>query len=330
MIPRIPRQKKIKSLFDEWRDIHQLNSEEVCNLIVRDKIDILIDLNGHTALNSLEIFSMKPAPLQVSWLGYPNTTGLKQIDFIVGDEIVDPSELGTNYIGRSKPLRLTHGYHCYHQDAEIEVADLPAEKNGFITFGSFNALTKLSNKTIELWSSVLNAVPHSKLLLKRSPLNEEPVRRKLLSRFQDAGVEVDRIALEWEMNSTADHLAKYKNVDIALDSYPYSGTTTTCDALWMGVPVVSLCGENRSSRVSASILYQIGKSEWVADSEASFVRISKDICKSIEGLKDARRSLRNKIIKSSLYQENIVSKNLEEVLQSEWQRLCREKNNLPG
>jgi len=317
-----PMTEIIKNLFDEWRNIWQMDGGDVGRQIVADKIDILIDLNGHTAGSSLDVFKKKPAPLQVSWLGYPNATGLAQIDFMIGDEIVAPPELDGKNNERSAPLRLAGGYHCYNQWFESQVADPPAEENGFITFASFNTLAKLTDKTIKLWSSALNAIPGSRLLLKRSPLKSKFVRDNLLKRFQGAGIGGERIQFEWEIISTANHLKSYEKVDIALDSFPYGGTTTTCDALWMGVPVVTLRGEQRSSRVSASILHQIGKSEWVADTEQSFVRIVKDLSEDIGLLKNIRKNLRDQFMKSSLYQNDIVTKKLETVLQTEWHRLC--------
>jgi predicted O-linked N-acetylglucosamine transferase (SPINDLY family) len=320
-----PQTAIIKNLFNEWRNIKNLSAKEVCDQIVEDKIDILIDLNGHTAGNTLAVFRKKPAPLQISWLGYPNATGLEQIDFIVADKIVAPPKFDECYPLRSSPLRLDDGYHCYHQMFESKVTELPAITKGYITFGSFNALAKLTTKTINLWSSVLKAVPETRLLIKRSPLKIKSVRSNLLKRFQHAGVDISRILISWDIESTAEHLEEYSKVDIALDTFPYNGATTTCDALWMGVPVVTLCGKVRSSRVSASILSQIRRSEWIASSTDEYVEISLNLASSLSLLREIRRDLRHKIINSSLYKNELVTNQFESALRKEWKQLCKKR-----
>ena len=321
-----PQTVLFKDLFDQWREIKHLTVAEVCIQIADDNIDVLIDLNGHTTGNSLAVFKKKPAPLQISWLGYPNATGLKEIDFIVGDNIVAPLNLDQKFDERSAPLRLKDGHHCYHQLFESQPTDLPANKNGFVTFGSFNTLAKLSTKTIKLWASVLKSIPDARLIIKRSPLKIEAARNRILNQFKTEGVPNKRILFSWDIKSTADHLKEYSNIDIALDTFPYNGTTTTCDALWMGVPVVTLCGMPRSSRISSSILNQIGLSELIANSSREYIKISVTLANSVGQLREMREQLRSKIINSSLYDNKIVTKQFENAIRHEWKRICEREN----
>ncbi len=312
--------QSLKNLCDHWRPIYGGTVQEICELIEADNIDILIDLNGHSAGNVLPVFVAKPAPVQVSWLGYPNATGVQTIDYIVGDKVVSPIDPMEE--SASSPLRLDGGYHCYHQPFDVAHSPPPCLANGYVTFGSFNTLTKLSDMTLRLWAEVLSNVSDSRLLIKRSPLRHESVQRSLLNRMTRLGIPTERVDFAWEIQSTAGHLGDYANVDIALDTYPYSGTTTTCDALWMGVPVVTYIDDHRSSRVSASLLKQIGYGDWATTDDDEFVRCAVDLSSDSARLVHLRDNLRDEMKSSSLIQPDLVVGALEEKLREAWHRYC--------
>ncbi|MCF6300632.1 MAG: tetratricopeptide repeat protein, partial [Proteobacteria bacterium] len=235
--------KRLKQHCANWRECAYLSDEEIIALMRQDNIDILIDLAGHTAQNRLAILAKRAAPIQAVYLGYPSTTGLKQMDFIIADKYLIPEKLNKHY--SEKPMLIKgHSFLCYQPQPDTpEVALAPCVENGYITFGSFNNLPKISPSTIKLWSKILKALPDSRLALKALAFTDEETRRLFWHRFEQQGVKQSRIDLLPPTQPLSAFLDEYRLMDIALDSIPYNGGTTTCDALWMGVPVLTLSGD---------------------------------------------------------------------------------------
>ena len=291
---------EIRRLSDQWRDVRGKPSAQVHRLIQEDQIDILIDLAGHTMGNRMELFGLKAAAIQASWLGYPETTGLPTVDYKIADRIVYPEREDGKY-SSERILRLPNGYHCYKAPPRCpDISDLPFKHNGYITFGSFSSLAKLTPATVGLWSEVLKQVPDSRLLLKARQLADTTVRDRYCSMFAACGIPRSRRRLEVAIAETIEHLGFYKEVDIALDTYPYNGTTTLCEGLWMGVPPVSMCGPVPASRVGASLLHSLGMVDWVAETPEEFVAIAKSKSQDIAGLAALRMGLRERFLQSTL------------------------------
>lgn len=309
--------QRIKSAVDLWRDIDKLSDVEAARLIRADQVDILIDLAGHTGNNRLGVFVMKPAPLQMTYLGYPNTTGLDAIDYRITDGIADP--VGEDALYSEALLRLDGCFLCYQADVACpEVALLPALANGHVTFGSFNHFCKINSKVLQLWSEVLKQVPGSRLLLKCPALTDAGVQTRVRAALRSLGIGAERVDLLGHTPTRHEHLALYARVDIALDTFPYNGTTTTCEALWMGVPVLSLAGERHAGRVGASLLSAAGLADWVAPSPESFVEIARSQAADIAGLRHLRSMLRNRLASSSLCDATGFVRRLENAISRVW------------
>lgn len=274
---------------ERWRDIHGLPDRQAAARIYSDSIDILIDLGGHTGNNRLPIFAFKPAPVQATWIGYPNTTGLAAIDYRFTDVWSDP-EGETDSLHTEKLIRLPHGFNCYQPPADLP--PVASRHAGPLTFGSFNALVKVSPQLVRLWSNVLHAVPGSRLLLKSKPLGEDSVRHRVLDEFRHCGIGAERLDLIPAINSRAGHLGAYGAIDIALDTFPYNGTTTTCEALWMGVPVLTLAGRAHVSRVGVSLLSRCGLEHWIARDEHHFVQLAIEKAAAVDELRAGRAAVR--------------------------------------
>ena len=240
--------ERIRPYFSKWQPLVGLSDEEAAKRIHEDGVHILIDLAGHTAGNRLPVFAYKPAPVQVTWLGYFATTGVKEIDYILGDPYVTPEREADHFV--EKIWALPETYCCFSPPVGApEVNPLPALSNGYVTFGCFNNLAKVNERVIELWGRVLQAVPGSKLMLKTKALADEAVRKRITEQFQAQGVAPDRLILEGPA-PRVELLGAYGRVDIALDPFPYPGGTTSAEALWMGVPV--LTKDRKSTRLNSS------------------------------------------------------------------------------
>ena len=309
---------KIRKLSDHWRPIMGLTDRAVAGQVRQDGIDILVDLAGHTAGNRLLVFAHKPAPVQVTWLGYPGTTGMPVIDYRFTDEIADPPGESDKYHSETL-MRLSEGFLCYGPpDDAPGVNDLPARKNGWITFGSFNNLPKINPEVVGLWSLLLHQVVDSRLLLKSNQFADEHVRQRFLDLFSGCGIGDERVSLLPRVASTAGHLAVYHQVDIALDPFPYNGTTTTCEALWMGVPVITLRGDRHAGRVGASILTRIGLKEMVAESQNQYLGIGMKFAADMNALENLRLGMRTRMQSSALCDGKSFARSMENTFQSLW------------
>lgn len=323
-----PVTARLRSLADLWRDVATLNDAELAALIAADGIDVLVDLSGHTSGNRLGVFARHPAPVQISWLGYPNTTGMAAVDYRLTDSSTDPPEVADRFAVECL-RRLPEGFLCYAPPADAPDCGGPAcSRNGFVTFGSLNNLAKINSDVIALWSAIINATPGSHLLLKGAAFADAAVRERVLRRFADHGVTADRLDLLVYTRSVAEHFACYHRIDIALDTFPYNGTTTTCEALWMGVPVVCLVGSTHASRVGLSILRQMDLSEYacttVEDYRARVIALADDRL-TLEMLHD---SLRERMRGSTLMDAHRFCRQLENEYRTVWRIWCSKTDQL--
>lgn len=302
---------RLQNLCDHWRDVVPMTDEELAAQIRADGIDVLIDLAGHTVGNRLLALARKPAPVQMTYLGYPGTTGMRAIDYRITDALADP-EGESDRQHSEKLLRVSPPFVRYRPPAEApDVVDPPMLSNGYVTFGSFNKLAKAGPETIALWSKVLNAIPTARLIMKSVGIQSDGAKRRILDTFRSHGIEPARLELIEATQPLAQHLGLYGRIDIALDTYPYHGTTTTCEALWMGVPVVSLLGETHVARVGLSLLSAVGKAEWATSAEADFVELARKLSGDGAGLTESRRGLRNAVKSTKLCDYGNLARQIE-------------------
>ena len=313
---------RLQSGCDLWRPMYGAPDAAWAAQVCADRIDILMDLGGHTAGTRLRAFARRPAPVQVSWLGYPNTTGLPEMDWRITDEIADP--LGESEASHTERLaRLPTGAWCYRPHAETPpVLGREIDPCRPVVFGCFNVPRKFDPAQLRNWAGVLEAVPGSRLLLKAEPFGDPGVRALTLRQLASAGVEPGRVDFETFVRTKAQHLEYYGRIDIALDTYPYAGTTTTCEALYMGVPVVTLAGRTHASRVGKSLLARIGKGEWVAAEGAEFVRIAASLASDRAALARLRGSLRATMETSPIRDEAGFAREMGKVLAQMWSEWC--------
>jgi predicted O-linked N-acetylglucosamine transferase (SPINDLY family) len=313
---------RLRSLSDQWREIARLNDEQAAALVRDDKIDILVDLAGHTARNRLLVFARKPAPVQVTWLGYPNTTGLNAIDYRITDAVSDPA--GQTEAWHSENFfRLPEVFSCYRPpDDAPAVGALPALGNGYITFGSFNHFSKINSGMLDLWARLLVCLPSARLFLKARSLADAETAVLVHETFARPGVAAERVMLCSDELSVAAHLGLYQSVDVALDTSPYNGTTTTCEAFWMGVPVVTLAGQTHVSRVTASLLTHLGRAEWIAHSEDEYIKKCLVLASDLPHLSSIRTAQRERMQQSPLCDEARFTGNLEAAYREMWRSFC--------
>lgn len=289
---------ELSGLVDSWIDIASLTDAAVVKRIRDDGIDILVDLSGHTAGNRLGIFKEKSAATQITWLGYPNTSGLQEIDYRLTDMVTD--QPGSEYGYSEKLIRLGDTFLCYQPPANIpSVAPSPFIRNGYVTFCSFNNLNKLSEEVIACWSRLMAAIPDARLMFKSVYCTDDAVCSRILTKFATFGVKKNRIRFFPFTNTVYEHLSHYGEADIALDSFPYNGTTTTFEALLMGVPVVTLAGDRHASRVGESILLNLGLSSLVGSSPQDYHEKVCLLTNDTEYLNQLRMSLRSRLLQSS-------------------------------
>ena len=312
-----------KNQCDHWYNVEKKSDQETADLIFELKIDILVDLAGHTAGNCLQVMALKPAPVQISWLGFPGTTGLRSIDYRFSDAITEPHELCQPY-SSEKIYHLPEGFHCYQPQYNFPetTTDIPAIRNQFITFGSFNNLRKISDQTFNLWAEVLKVIPNSRLVIKSSYLKCKESRLNFLSFFDQNKISSRRIEIIEFCASNIQHLENYRRIDIALDSFPYNGTTTTCEALYMGVPVITLMGDRHVSRVSASILQQLGMGDWIAKDRQHYIDLAVEKSRSIQDLKKIKINLRDRFEKSTLFDNERFQEKIHQAYRNIWQNYC--------
>jgi predicted O-linked N-acetylglucosamine transferase (SPINDLY family) len=310
--------ERMRDLCEHWRDVSMADEGWIVNRMYADGIDILVDLGGHTADKLLRLLMHKPAPLQATWLGYPNTTGLREVDFRFTDAYADPQG-ETDRFHTEKLVRLEHGFLCYRPPEDSpEPGEVPSLAAGHVTFGCFNNLAKITPEMIGLWSRLLGRLPGSRLMLKAYGLSAESARRDFAARFATHGVGDRQLLLCTPDSSHAGHMAKYNEVDVALDVFPYHGATTTCEALWMGVPVITLAGATHVSRVGVSILNRAGLAELVAQSPDAYVEIACALALDVERRRSLRSGLRERLMNSPLLDADSFTRGIEAAYRRMW------------
>ena len=319
---------KLNDIFDEWYNVCELGNKELSLKGRELSLDILIDISGHTTNNRLLGVAGRMAPIQVEWLGYPNTTGLRSMDYRITDAITEPEGDADEY-SSEKLIRLPYGFHVYKPYYQYpEVTICPWVSEGFITFGSFNNVMKLTSEVIALWSKILKRVPNSKLLLKDRNLDYQENKDRILSLFVLNGVSTKRIELMVLLKSNASHLNAYSRIDIALDPFPYNGTTTTCEALYMGVPVIALLGNRHASRVTSSILTHMGRPEWVAQNKEEYVHIATELASEPQKMLAYRKTQRQMMKDSALCDVKRFTSDMQNALKTIWTNWCMQQENL--
>jgi predicted O-linked N-acetylglucosamine transferase (SPINDLY family) len=304
---------KLSAPADRWRDVSALSEEQLAETIHADGIDILVDLSGHSGISRLGTFARRPAPVQAAWLGYLNTTGLSRIDYRITDRHTDPPGL-TERLHSETLVRLPHSQWCYRPLISVEhAATAPCVRNGYVTFGSFNQAAKISRGTRALWAAILERQADARLLIVGVPPG--PWTNQLARDFGSRVTLVPFLPLR-------EYFACFDTVDIALDTMPYSGGTTTCDALWMGVPMITAPGTRPASRSAASILATVGLADWIAPSAEEYVRRALAFSKDSEVLAELRSALRSRTRASPLMDETGFTRDLENLYRRMWRSYC--------
>lgn len=298
---------KVNSQFIE---IFNKNDEEVIKIIHNKGINILVDLSGHTKNNRISIFAKKPCSVQISWIGYPNTSGLKAIDYRIVDNFTDPE--GSDNFYTEKLIRLKNFFMIFNPPKEYNISEPPFYKNNYITFGSFNNLNKLNKKTMGIWATLLKKNKKNKLLLKSFNFRDQNLIEQVKKEFINLGIENQQLVF-YERLDLDDHFNLYNEIDIALDPIPYNGTTTSLEALWMGVPLISLEGDTHRSRVTHSILMNINCIELTAKNESEYFQKNFELMENIERIKIYKQTLRKKIKNSPILDYKNFIKELESV-----------------
>jgi protein O-GlcNAc transferase len=317
--------QRIQPRFSGWQSLRGLSDESAARLVHTDGIHVLIDLSGHSAGNRLPLFAWKPAPVQVSWLGYFATTGLAEMDHIIADPWSLPESEAvyfTENIWRLPETRL-----CFTPPVDdLDAGPLPALANGYVTFGCFNNLTKMNEAVVALWARVLKAVPESRLFLKSRQLDETAEQQRTLERFAAQGIAADRLILEGADPRMA-YLAAYQRVDIALDPFPFTGGTTSTEGLWMGVPVLTLTGERFLSRQGVGILMNAELSDWIATDADDYVARAVSHAADLVKLARLRQELRQQMLASPLFDAARFARNFETAMQGMWQQFTEHRQS---
>ncbi|HEY8606811.1 MAG TPA: tetratricopeptide repeat protein [Noviherbaspirillum sp.] len=316
-----PVTEAIRASADEWVEALFMSDEALTQRILDDRIDILVDLSGHTAYNRLPVFARKPAPVQASWIGYFHSTGLRRIDYFITDPHTTPAD--TRQVFSETPVWLPHTRFCYAPPAYAPgVAPTPALAGEGITFGTFNRIDKLVDPVIAAWVRILNRLPASRLLLKAGSLENDSTCEALTRRFEAAGLDRSRL----ELRGPSPHpemLAEYADIDIALDPFPFNGGMTTLEALWMGVPVVTLAGESVVGRQSTAALANLDLRALVFDDVDAYVDGAVALASDIDRLSALRASLRDRMARSPICQPARFTHDLETLYRAMWQAWCR-------
>ncbi len=318
--------ERLKEIFHEWYDIIKLSDLEVINLIRDKKINMLFDLTGYSTGNRCEIFKNKSAPLQISWCGYCNSSGIKEMDYLIADQNLIKKEEESNY--SEKIIRLPKIWNSHFLiSSKIEVNELPAIKNKFITFGSFNNYGKLSDDAIETWSKILKN-NNSKLILKSSVHDHQLVRDNIMSKFKKNGIEENKIIFMERLKSNEEHLKLYNKIDISLDTFPFCGATTTFESLWMGVPTITLSGKIFNSKFGVSINENLNLNNFIAKDKSDYIEKTNLVSSDLNNLTKIRKSLRSLVMDSALFDNKNLGLNLGKILKDKWNTFSKLNKNL--
>lgn len=313
--------ERLRGLVDHWCSAATMRDAELAARVREDRIDALFDLSGHSAQSRLVTFALEPAPVQFTWIGYPGTTGLSRIDYRIVDSTTDPEDADAYAV--EKLVRLDPCFLCYSPPAGLPpVAPAPCLASGRVTFGSFNALHKVGADVLDTWARILHAVPGSRLVMKSNALGSASARTRIHDAFARAKVPAERVDLRAWVADPGAHLSTYDEIDIALDTHPYNGTTTTCEALWMGVPTVTRLGDRHASRVGASLMRAAGLGDWVAAGPEEYVQIAISRAKDAAALAELRAGLRERARASALGDGAAFTRRFEAMLRDRWTAWC--------
>jgi predicted O-linked N-acetylglucosamine transferase (SPINDLY family) len=314
--------KRFESLADEWHDTTGMSHEQVAELVRRQRVDILVDLGGHTSGNRLPVFGRRPAPVQVSYIGYPTTTGMSSIDYQVTDDTVDHAADDRFYT--ESLVRLPGGFSCYTPPENApDVNPLPASGSSRVTFGALHNLAKLNSQVLALWARVVKQVPGSRLLIGRDVLTGG-IAQSIADQLIAGGLRPEDFELRHEF-PPGGHLALYREMDISLDAFPWSGHTTACEAMWMGVPTVSLVGARHAGRMVASVMSQAGLADWLAADPDAYVAIAQRAAGDLGSLAALRSGLRQRVAASPLCDAARFAGELENAYRGMWADWCRRR-----
>ena len=310
--------ERIKSSFEGWKPVDRLSDQIAAEVIHDDGVHILLDLSGHSGNNRLPLFGWKPSPIQVSWLGYWATTGLNEMDYLIGDPYVTPPEDEQHFT--ETIWRLPETRWCFSPpDVEVEITAPPALENGYVTFGCFNHFAKINDNVIEKWAKVLRKTPSSRLLLKSIQYLDQSICESVIKSFKARGIGPEFIKLE-AVEAREKYFEAYNRVDIALDPFPFNGGTVSVEGLWMGVPVLTLAGYSLVSRQGAGILMNAGLSNWIADDEEEYIYKATQFASNLENLATLRAGLRSQVLKSPVFDARRFAQNFENALWKMWKR----------
>jgi protein O-GlcNAc transferase len=314
---------RIRPHFSAWKPLYDLSDEAAARLIHADGVHVLLDLSGHTAKNRLPVFAWKPAPVQAMWLGYFATTGVAEMDYILGDKWILPDGEEHHFV--EKGWRLSGPLHCLTPPCEdIKVNELPALRNQSITFGTLNNPAKMNDKVVACWARILNAIPRSRLYLNAGNFRDNILRKTVIERYAAHGIAENRLILEATTGRIA-ALNSYHRIDIALDPFPYPGGTTSYEALWMGVPVLTMLGSNYISHLGESIMHNAGLPDWIAANEEDYIAKAVAFSASLANLAKLRSSLRARVLVSPLFDSVLFASSFEMALWGMWH--ARTQNN---
>jgi predicted O-linked N-acetylglucosamine transferase (SPINDLY family) len=313
--------EKIRLCADRWRNIRGMSDEQAAKLIREDQVDVLVDLSVHSANNRLLIFARKPAPVQATYLGYCGTTGLKAVDYRLSDPYLDPEGEDLS-VYSEQTVRLPRTYWCYEPGgATPEVGELSARKAGHITFGSMNNFAKVSREALELWGRIMAEIRGSRLVLCCAAGS---LRQRVIEIFERAGIGRERIECvarqPWRQ-----YIESYQGIDIGLDSFPFNGGITTCDSLWMGVPVITLAGRTAVGRAGASLLSNVGLAELIARSPQEYVELAKALATDLGALERMRTTLRQRMRASPLMNAPQFARDVEAAYRQMWRSWCQRR-----
>jgi predicted O-linked N-acetylglucosamine transferase (SPINDLY family) len=313
----------LKRVADVWVEALGLTDEALVARLREDQVDVLVDLGGHTSGNRMPVCARGVAPVQIEYLGYPDTSGVPALGYRISDGRADPEGVAERFC-TEEIVRLPQCFHCYRPHGRApEPAPAPHLAKGYVTFASFNVLPKVNDRLIAAWCEILKAVPRSRFYLKCKQLRDPSVRRRILDDFERFSVDPERISMESFVPSVQEHLAQYALVDLALDTFPYNGTTTTCEALWMGVPVLTYAGQRHSARVGLSLMTAMGLAEqFVATSVDDYIARAVAWGRDPSMLADLRLQLRPRMAASPLRDEVGFTRTLEAVYRDLWRRWC--------
>ena len=311
----------LKLVIPTWRNVTGMADAALDARIVADKIDVLFDMSGHTGSNRLLVFSLKPAPVAVSWIGYFATTGLSAIDYVLASRWVIPEREENQWV--ETPWRLPDTYLCFTEPPEAaQPKSLPALRNGYVTFGCFNNFNKLSEATLAAWAALLDALPTARLILRSSGSYHDSTVSDVTQRLRTVGVDVGRVRIDPKIKDYAAHLSSYDEIDVALDPFPYNGGTTTVEALYMGVPVLVRAGDRYVAHMGEGILHSAGLPEWIAPDAASYAATGLERTRDIEVLAELRAGLRARMLASPLFDAPRFAGNLETAIRDMWCIWC--------